>query len=292
MENRIALVMGNGAYSNLPMLKNPVNDSRALARALHSLGFELSGGEPLIDARREEMKTAIDRFCLSLGRRSVAMLYYAGHGVQLGGANYLAPVDAGAPREMHIETELVDVGRLLARMEEAETLLNIIVLDACRDDPFEGRSFRSASGLAPMSAGRGTIIAYSTQPGNVALDGQGAPNSPFVEGLLEALDRPNLEARELFNHAGILVRQRTGGKQVPWVTNSPIETTFIFKPVQTPVKPESDPVSSGEWWNDVPGPASSTDRVTGRDKLQQAIDQAASDATIDIAPGAYVGPLR
>ena len=142
-------------------------------------------------------------------------------------------------RETHVEADLINVGRLLAGMEAAQASLNMIILDACRNDPFQGRSFRSGSGLAPMQARSGTIISYATQPGNVALDGQG-DNSPFVLALLEVLQRPQLEALAAFNEVGIRVRQWTGGRQVPWMTNSPVETRFVFNPglaARTPPQP-------------------------------------------------------
>ena len=158
MEDRIALVIGNANYSNITRLKNPIQDATAIAASLGGLGFRLVEGRALLDANRLQIEQSIQQFVKELGRRAVGLFYFSGHGLQLGGANYVVPITAGATRETHIEADLVDVGRLLAGMEHAQTALNVLILDACRSDPFEGRSYRSTQGLAPMQARSGTII--------------------------------------------------------------------------------------------------------------------------------------
>lgn len=288
MEHRIALVMGNSSYSNISRLRNPIKDATSLGRELQKLGFELTGGGPLLDARKGAMDAAIHDFTKALSRDSIAFFYFAGHGLQVGGANYMIPVEAGGARDTHIEAELVDVQRVLSGMEQARTKLNLIVLDACRNDPFQGRSFRSTSGLAPMQAASGTILAYATQPGNVALDGQGE-NSPYLEAWLEMLRQPDIEARELLNQIGILVRQRTGGRQVPWMSSSPVETRFVFRVEETMAPPPTADSGGAAWW--LPATKVGEPAVAGG-SIQEAIDSAPEGGRVEIAPGRHVGRLR
>ena len=299
MEDRIALVIGNANYSNITRLKNPIQDATAIAASLGGLGFRLVEGRALLDANRLQIEQSIQQFVKELGRRAVGLFYFAGHGLQLGGANYVVPITAGATRETHIEADLVDVGRLLAGMEQAQTALNVLILDACRSDPFEGRSYRSTQGLAPMQARSGTIISYATQPGNVAFDGVGN-NSPFVQALLEVLQQRDLDVFQLFNEVGIRVRQRTGGKQVPWVTNSPVEGRFIFNrggvgagAANGRAAPPAPP-PGGEWWSAAAlpqgGAAPAAIRVSptepGSDRtIQEAVDAAPENVIVRIAPG-------
>ena len=159
-ERRLALVIGNGAYASTP-LKNPVNDARAMAQALRGLGFDVIAHE---NASYKDMRRAVIEFGDRLQGGGVGLFYYAGHGIQAGGRNYLIPVDATIKSESEIEVESIDVAAVLARMETARNRLNIVILDACRDNPF-GRSFRSSSrGLASVDAPTGTMIAYATAP--------------------------------------------------------------------------------------------------------------------------------
>src|SRR5262245_12634330 len=161
---RLALVIGNGSYKTSP-LSNPVNDARDVAQSLRELGFDVVYKE---NATRADMKSSIQGFGDDIIKGDVALFYYAGHGAQVKGENYLIPVDASINKEQEIEYESVNAGFLLAQMASAQNKLNIVILDACRNNPF-ARSFRSqASGLAQMSAPAGTIIAYATEPGSVA----------------------------------------------------------------------------------------------------------------------------
>ncbi len=189
-ETRVALVVGNSAYQSTPVLPNPLNDARDVAAALKSVGFEVVQA---LDADKAKLDSALRAFADKLGRADVALFFYAGHGLQVGLQNYLLPVDAKLAGERDLEFETVKLDFVLRQMEiDRDGKTTIVILDACRDNPLArnlARSMgtRSASigrGLAPASTGLGTFIAYSTQPGNVALDGAGR-NSPFTAALVK-----------------------------------------------------------------------------------------------------------
>jgi len=189
-ERRVALVIGNAAYPT-SSLKNPVNDARAMAQALRELGFEVLARE---NVSQKDMRRAVIEFGDRLRNGGVGLFYYAGHGLQVAGRNYMVPVDATIKSESEVEVESVDVASVLARMETARNRLNIVVLDACRDNPF-GRSFRSAArGLAAIDAPSGTLIAYATAPGKLARDGEGA-NGLYTAELLRAIRARRRRAR-------------------------------------------------------------------------------------------------
>ncbi len=214
-QHRVALVVGNSAYSTSP-LRNPVNDARAMGAALADAGFEVILRE---DQEQNEMKRAIREFGERLGNGGVGLFYYAGHGMQVEGRNYLIPLNAVINSEPEVEYEAVDVGFVLAQMESARSRLNIVILDACRDNPF-ARSFRStARGLASIDAPVGTLIAYSTAPGSVASDGDG-DHGLFTEELMRNLQVPGLKIEEVFKRVRVGVQERTAGRQVPWESSS------------------------------------------------------------------------
>jgi uncharacterized caspase-like protein len=169
---RFALVIGNAAYKGSP-LSNPVNDARDIAQTLSDLGFEVIYKQ---NATQAEMKSAIRAFGDRIVKGDVALFYFAGHGAQVNGENYLIPVGAVITKEEEIEYESVNAGFVLAQMASAGNKMNIVILDACRNNPF-ARSFRSqAQGLAQIRAPAGTIIAYATEPGSVAADGKVTTN--------------------------------------------------------------------------------------------------------------------
>ncbi len=177
-EPRIALVIGNSAYKDMPV-KNPVNDVRAMARTLRELGFTVFAHE---NANKRTMETAVIEFGQRLAAGGVGFFYYAGHGLQVRGRNYLVPIDAEIDSEAVTRVAAVDVDLLLEQMAEAKNRVNIVILDACRNNPFE-RKLRGASrGLAAIDAARGTLLAYATAPGSVAADGEGA-NGLYTEEL-------------------------------------------------------------------------------------------------------------
>ena len=226
--SRIALVIGNSAYRNVPALSNPANDARGIAVTLKGLGFTLVGDGAETDLDKPALEKAIRSFGEALKSGGVGVFYYAGHGLQVHGENYLVPVDANPTKEADIDFELVDANLVLRQMEEANAKLNIVILDACRNNPFGGTGTRAiASGLAQMKAPEGTIISYATQPGNVASDG-GGEHSPFASAIISTLATPNLNVLEAFNQIGVKVKKETGDNQQPWVANSPIDGEFYF----------------------------------------------------------------
>lgn len=220
---RIALIIGNGAYTNAPPLKNPPNDARDMAAALRELGFDVTSG---INTNQRDMKRLIREFGMKLKNGGSGLFYYAGHGVQSKGRNYLVPVDADIQSEAEVEDSTVDVNLVLGYMDEAQNGLNIVILDACRNNPF-ARSFRSASGgLAQVDAPTGTLIAYATAPGRVASDGTGQ-NGLYTSELLKQMRVKGLSATEMFMRVRAEVMKQTGSKQVPWEASS-LVGSFYF----------------------------------------------------------------
>ncbi|MBA3242368.1 MAG: caspase family protein [Acidobacteria bacterium] len=214
-ERRVALIIGNSAYGTNP-LKNPVNDARAIARTVGELGFEVMQHENL---SQNEMKRAIRVFGEKLRAGAVGLFYYAGHGMQVKGENYLIPVGASINGEAEVEYEAVSLGFVLAQMEDAQNRMNIVILDACRDNPF-ARSSRSGSrGLALVDAPGEMLVAYATGPGAVADDGDGA-NGVYTQELLKNLRTPGLSVEEVFKRVRMGVLKATSGRQKPWETSS------------------------------------------------------------------------
>ena len=220
---RLALVIGNAAYSVTP-LANPVNDATDIAAKLKSLGFEVM---LLTDRTKEQMERAIDDFGSKAKGHDIALFFYAGHAIQYNGKNYLIPVNADLKEERDVEFNCTVVDRALARMEDSNSKLKVVVLDACRNNPFE-RSWRSVagSGLSSINAPTGAFIAYSTAPGRIAQDGTGR-NSPYTAQLLKKLDVKRLKIEDLFKQVREGVLEQTGGQQTPWEQSS-ITGEFYF----------------------------------------------------------------
>ena len=217
-ETRIALVIGNSDYSSGP-LPNPANDAKMISETLGNLGFEVISRR---NADQNTMKRAIQEFGARLekaGPAAVGLFYYAGHGVQLNGRNYLIPTTAQIDREGDVEIEAVSADWVIEQMRYARNRLNIVILDACRNNPFT-RSMRSVDhGLATMDAPAGILIAYSTAPGAVAADGSGR-NSPYTEALSHAMRDLHEPVEQVFKHVRVGVMSATSGKQVPWESSS------------------------------------------------------------------------
>ena len=220
---RIALVMGNSKYIHRP-LKNPINDADDISKALKSANFEV------IDVREAtltQMRTAVRQFGDRLLQNDVGLVYYSGHGVEVKGKNYFIPVNADIQREDEIVDQSLDVSLILEKMTTAGKGVNILIVDACRDDPF-GRSFRSTSrGLATMDAPTGTIIAYATSPGRVASDGD-SRNSPYTKALVKAMQTPNKPIEQVFKEVRRSVREETKNQQTPW-ENTSLSGDFYFR---------------------------------------------------------------
>ena len=227
-EKRVALVIGNSAYQNVTRLDNPRNDAALMAETLSVLGFTLIGGRAQLDLDKPAMDLAVQNFGRQVQGADVALFYYAGHGVQVSGANYLVPVSANPTREADVDFQMVDVNLVLRQMQGSGTRLNMVILDACRNNPFGARGLRASDGgLAQMRAPEGTLISYATQPGNVALDGTDG-HSPYTKALATTIKQSGLDIFQTFNQVGLAVKRQTGGSQQPWVSSSPIDGNFYF----------------------------------------------------------------
>ncbi len=221
---RIALVIGNSSYALSP-LKNPANDARVMAATLRRLGFEV---DEKTNLGFVAMNEAVERFGSRLRNGGVGLFYYAGHGMQVNGNNYLVPVDAHINAESEVRYKSIDAGLVLAKMEQARSDVNIVVLDACRDNPF-ARSFRSGSrGLAFMDAPSGTFIAYATAPGKTAADGSGS-NGLYTSELVKVLETPGVTLEKVFKMTNKAVLARSNRQQSPW-TASNLVGDFWFVP--------------------------------------------------------------
>ncbi len=223
-EKRTALIIGNSKYIDAP-LKNPVNDANDMATVLEQLGFNVS---LRVNATKRTMEESIRTFGTQLQSGSMGLFYFAGHGIQYRGRNYLIPVHAEIKSEADVAYEAVDAGRILSQMENAGNELNIIILDACRNNPF-ARSFRSANkGLTKMDAPTGSILAYSTAPGSVAADGTGR-NGLYTEYLLKHMRKPGTTVERMFKLVRRDVTGNSNKEQVPWESSSLIGD-FFFVP--------------------------------------------------------------
>ena len=238
LEVRAALVIGNADYKN-GALRNPVNDARAVAAGLEKVGFKVLLRE---NVNREGMHQSIAEFGKLLKAGGVGLFYYAGHGMQVKGRNFLIPVDADIQSEDDVEFRGMDANMVLSRMDAAHDRVNLLVLDACRNNPF-GRNTRSASiGLAQMEAPKGTLIAFSTAPGSLAKDGSGA-NSIYTRYLVEKLALPAVPVEQVFKEVRIAVTHDTQDKQIPWESSS-LMGDFYFVPPGPVVQPvPSTPVT-------------------------------------------------
>jgi uncharacterized caspase-like protein len=224
-EKRLALVIGNGEYLMSP-LRNPPNDANVIADELKQLGFEVM---VYTNLSQNDMKTRIREFGDKLSaQKGVGLFYYAGHGMQLNGENYIVPVSAVINKEQDVELEAVNLKRILGEMDYAENDLNIIILDACRNNPF-ARSFRSGgeNGYASVSAPKGTYIAFATAPGSVASDGAG-DNGLYTQELVKALKNPGLKIEDVFKQVRGSVYKISNQEQLTW-ENSSIFGDFYFK---------------------------------------------------------------
>jgi formylglycine-generating enzyme required for sulfatase activity len=241
-DKRVALVVGNASYAHVSPLQNSINDARLLADALRSVGFTVIGGEAQLNLDKRAFEKVVQEFGAKLQGADVALFYYAGHGLQMRGVNYLVPIDANPSREADVGIQTIDANLILNQMEGTGTKLNIVILDACRNDPFSGRALVmgrgrdnetvkmrdvGGGGLAEMQAPEGTLISFATQPGNVASDGSDG-DSPYAKALAETIRTPGLGIFDAFNQVGLKVKRATGGRQQPWMSNSPIDGAFYF----------------------------------------------------------------
>ena len=257
-ENRIALVIGNGAYKEAPALPNPPNDARAVIDTLKRLNFDVVAGT---DLDIDDMRQAIRDFSRKLEGSDVALFYYAGHGMQVYGKNYLVPIDAKLSGEADLDFAAVDVDLVVKQMER-QPRVKLVILDACRDNPLSKTLARSmgktrsaealAPGLAKINSGAGTLIAFSTEPGAVALDGD-EEHSPFTRSLLKHLETPDAEIQVVMTRVRGDVFKTTQEQQLPWVNTSltgefylnpkpaaPVQAEPADKPVQVAIRSAFD----------------------------------------------------
>ena len=219
---RVALVIGNADYEETP-LYNPLNDAKAISERLRAFDFDVVVA---LDADLATMQGAVLDFIEKIERTSTALVFYAGHGIQANGRNYLLPVDAQLKNEKSLRFEALELNDILEELEEAQARINIVILDACRNNPFE-RKFRGGSrGLAVVDAAQGTLIAYATAPGSVASDGDGN-NGLYTQELLKALEQPGLKVEEVFKEVRRNVSFSSAGEQVPWESSS-LTGDFVF----------------------------------------------------------------
>ena len=236
-ERKAALVIGNSAY-RVGALKNPVNDAQAVAASLRALGFDVMLRE---NASLRDMIESFRQFSIATRSAPVRVVFYAGHGVQVKGRNYLLPVDTEIRAEDEVAAKSADLNELLERLSATKQGISIVILDACRNNPFSGveilgpdgrrLKFRGATpaGLAPVEAPLGSMVAFSTAPGGVALDNPGDRNSLYTKHLLASMQAPGLPVELLFKQVRLAVARETGRVQVPWESSS-LTGDFCFMP--------------------------------------------------------------
>jgi hypothetical protein len=240
---KLALVIGNSEYRHSPRLDNPANDANDLAETFAAVGFEVRKG---LDLDKTGMDALIREFAEALTGASAGLFFYAGHGLQVSGQNYLVPVDAKLTSAAAIDFELIRLD-LIHRTMEREAKTNIIILDACRNNPLQRnlsralgtRSIEIGRGLASVESGEGTLISYSTQPGNVALDGEAGRNSPFAKALLAHIGTQGDDLQTILISVRNDVMAATDRRQVPW-EHSAMTARFFFSEPQASVDQEAE----------------------------------------------------
>jgi uncharacterized caspase-like protein len=221
-ESRLALVIGQSAYKSVPALPNPINDAKAVGQMLKDSGFEVSTAS---DLSQSQIRDALSEFAgkvASKGGDSIALVFYAGHGVQIDGENFLVPVDIDPKRESDIPIQAVRLNDVLNTLTSAPSKMRILMLDACRNNPFPDISKSAGGGLALIDAKIGapnTFLSFSTSPGAIAEDGAGS-NSPYTTALLAAAKEANIPIEETFKRTRVSVNKATDGRQTPWDSSS------------------------------------------------------------------------
>jgi Caspase domain len=254
-EGRLALVVGNGSYQQVPTLMNPGNDAKAISEMLKAAGFDVS---LRIDLSQIDMRREIQAFSAKLAERgpdTVAFVFYAGHGLQMEGESYLVPVDARIDREADVAIEAVRLSDLTKALEAVPSRMRIVVVDACRNNPFSEQAKIPGRGLAIVDAPTDSIVAYSTAPGSEAEDGVG-PDSPFTTALLAVITQPRMEIERLLKQVRLRVHTATDGRQTPWESSS-LTGNFTF-------------------FGGDPGPTARDGRSAERNPGKQALEQVRS----------------
>ncbi|MCC7284474.1 MAG: caspase family protein, partial [Acetobacteraceae bacterium] len=234
---RVVLAVGIGGYQYQSRLSATPNDARLVAGTLAGIGFELSGGQPLVDPDKRRFDAALSQFAREIQGAEIAVFYYSGHGMQIDGRNWMIPTDGRSTRPADLGQQHVGLHTVLALIEQAKPKLALVILDACRNNPNQQvatRAFGTADspapgpGLAAVQAPAGTVVAFATAPDSVSLDGPAGGYSPYTEQLIRAIRQPGLDMFRVFNTAAVETRRLTNGQQNPWVSYSPIEGEFFF----------------------------------------------------------------
>src|ERR1700755_92051 len=239
---RVAFVVGNGAYKNVAALPNPSIDAKAMAGALRNVGFEVVEGSNLT---RDQMTEKLLDFGRKAQGSDVAVFYYAGHGIAVGGSNYLLPVDADIKSEMDVKLGAAINIDLTLDQTMGDAKVKLVFLDACRDNPFAAklksnsatRSVSVGSGLAEMKSGEGTLIAFATGPGQTALDGTDGQNSPFTRALISHITQPGVEIQQAMTEVRAQVNEETSKGQLPWGHTNLIGSVYLNPAKPAPAAP-------------------------------------------------------
>lgn len=276
-ERRVALIIGNDGYKSLPRLNNAANDARAMDHTLTGLGFETI---TRIDVDRREMNRALNEFAGRLSGGGIGLFFYAGHGIQSSDRNFLVPVDALLESEQDLEAEAMDAGRVMRTMEESRGRVNIVIFDACRDNPLPKKGRSAARGLAVVAAPGGSFIAYAAGPGQAAQDGDAGGNGVYTGALVEALKIPNLKIEDVFKRVAESVRGKTGGKQVPWIQAS-MQGDFFFNTAVSGAVPGEAASEQPPPARAAPAPAAGVDPTTIELRFWESSEKANSQAAYE-----------
>jgi hypothetical protein len=247
-QDRFALVIGNANYKSVTALSNPARDAEAVGTLLKDAGFQVTAA---LDLDKSNMSKVIRFFTSSIAEKpenTVALIYFAGHGVQVDGENFLVPVDATIAREADVPLEAMRMGDLMSMLETVRAKTRIVILDACRDNPFDDISKTAPRGLAMVNAPAGTLLAYSTSPGHTADDGS-AGNSPFAQALLKSARQPGLPIETALKNVRLAVHGATGGRQTPWEVSALTEP-FAFFPGSAPLASDPNAGKSEAAWRE------------------------------------------
>lgn len=274
-ENRIALVIGQSAYRSVPALPNPANDAKAVTQMLTDSGFEVSTAADLSQNELRQQVSAFAGKVAAKGADTVALVFYAGHGLQIDGENYLVPVDVDPKREADIPIQAVRLNDILNTLTSVPSKMRILMLDACRNNPFPELSKSAGGGLAIVDAkigAPGTFLSFSTSPGAVAEDGSGA-NSPYTSALLSAGKEQGIPIEETFKRVRLAVNKATDGRQTPWDSSSLTEDfRFLGAAVAGP-KPVAVKKSVADWTRDLKGkPVEQANEIIVADGTDEAYE--------------------
>src|SRR5580693_9083990 len=277
-ENRLALVIGQSAYLSVPVLPNPANDAKAMTQLLTDSGFEVSTASDLSQDRlREKVSEFADRVAAK-GPDTVALVFYAGHGLQIDGENYLIPIDIDVKREADIPIQAVRLDDILNTLTSVPSKMRILLLDACRNNPFPEMNKTAGHGLAIVDAktgAPGTFMSFSTSPGAEAEDGSGA-DSPYTTALLSAAKQPGLSIEDAFKRVRVAVNKTTEGRQTPWDSSSLTDEFRFFSgpSAAAPVaKPAAVKRTVDQWRRELQGkPVEAANELIVADGTEEAYE--------------------